>query len=149
MGNSIHTELGQVLSGPPGLRHQLLITCRAEVLLDGSAAIFDLSYSNFPSMRIHIPAAALPAIYAEVHLAQSLVIRRRAVWPDRGASALEEMVEVALRPTHVDFRLDPWSGDGLFVNQFDDHAPVALRLSAEALANNIDEALRVMRRHRH
>lgn len=69
-------------------------------------------------------------IFSEIRYASSLMLNRQELHIDHGASSMLELCQGALRPCAVEPLIDPLTWDRLFIIQFLDHAPIAIRMSA-------------------
>lgn len=114
-----------------------LLALRSSVDLDGAAADFDLHFTNQAPFRAHIPFDTMPLILTEIRRAAGLMLVRQQFQLDHGAEKLLELCETALRPAHLEVIIDPRNGDRLFIHQFDDHAPIAFRLSPVEVQANL------------
>lgn len=106
-----------------------LLGIRGGVDLDGGAAHFDVAFTNQTAFRAAIPFNVMPVVLAEIRAASALMLQRQSIHLDRGQEALLSLCETALRPAQVDVLIDPLTGDRIFLHQFFDHAPIALRAS--------------------
>lgn len=106
-----------------------LLTIRSAVDFDGAAADFRLHFTNQHPFVAHVPFVDMPAIFSEIRHAVTLMVNRRQALPDRGAAALLELCATALRPAIIQILVDPLTADRLFLFQFEDHAPISLRIS--------------------
>lgn len=113
-----------------------LLSLRSSVDVDGNAADFDLSFTNQHPFRAHIPFETMPMILTEIRRASALMLVRQQFHLDRGAGKLLELCETALRPANLEIIVDPRNGDRLFIHQFEDHSPIAFRVTPmEVYAN--------------
>lgn len=122
-----------------------LIFGRAFVAPEGERAMLQLGLAGGVIARYAVSLEAMALLNDEVRTAAGVMLRRQRLGLDRGATALAALTNAALNPTRVDMVCDRRTGDWVFLHQFADHAPVALRLSRAQLANNLDvlhEALR-------
>jgi len=134
---------------PQSRTAQRLLALRSKVASDGSATRFTVAVTNIAPFVVKVPFADMANVFAEIRHAQATMARRQNLALDRGAGGLLELCELALRPVRVDFRVDPVTGDILCVHQFDDHAPVALRVSPADAIDNVGDMMQVVRQSRH
>ncbi|HEV7278424.1 MAG TPA: hypothetical protein VGN80_19255 [Devosiaceae bacterium] len=126
-----------------------LIDLRASVSPEGEAASFDLLFTNQTPFRCELPYSDMPGFFAEIRHAANLMINRQALRLDSGADQTLEMCQMALRPAIIEIIVDPLTSDRLFLFQFHDHAPVALRISAAELPMMLQQLAEAIRRSQH
>jgi hypothetical protein len=119
------TDLSDVLAD----EEERITALRSTVDHEGAATNFALRLTSGQSLNIQIPFRDMSGIFAEINHAATLMLNRQRLHLDRGASAILELFETALHPTTIEPMIDPISLDRLFLFQFDDHAPFAVRLS--------------------
>ena len=130
---------------PVSRNPEYLLGLRSSVATDGAGTIFDVAITNQRPFRLHIPLAGIGTIFSEVRQAQALMQHRQRQQFDGSAERLLELCGTALRPRHLEVLRDPASGDHLFVTQFDDHAPIVLRVGAAQLVANLETTLASVR----
>ena len=115
---------------PTTVIHERLIGLKANVALDGSSTSFAIQYTNQHAFRVFIPLEQMPAIAAEMRYATNTMLARSRLAADRGASKLREVIHHSVNPHNAEVFIDPRTNDRLFLYQFIDQAPIALRMTA-------------------
>jgi hypothetical protein len=110
--------------------HERLVGLQASVHPDGEATSFAIHFTNGPAFKVLVPLAEMPAIFSEIRYASTLMLNRQELHLDHGAASILELVENAIRPCNVEPMIDPLTWDRIFMFQFLDHAPLAIRMSA-------------------
>lgn len=111
--------------------HERVAGLRATVHDDGAAALFAVQFTNQHPFKVLIPFHEMPAIMNEFRVAAGVMTARAAEAPDQGHMRMLELCSAALRPHYVDGMIERLSGDRIYLMQFEDHAPVAIRISAD------------------
>jgi hypothetical protein len=106
-----------------------LLGIRGAVDHDGGTAFFDVAFTNQHAFRASVPFEVMPLVLAEINAASTAMLRRQSLQLDKGAAALLELCEAALRPASVDVVVDPRTHDRLFIHHFFHQAPVVFRVS--------------------
>lgn len=129
---------------------ETLLALHTDVATDGSSASFTVHVSNRTPFCCEIDFADMPGVFAKVAQAMRLMLARQRSMPgDNGAASMQEIVEGALQPIESIPMIDWQTGDRIFVHQFHDHPPIAIRLSTEdtaAIREQLRQAL-VLRSH--
>lgn len=124
-----------------------LLSLSGGVDLDGGAATFDVLLTNQPAFRAVIPFGMMPQVMTEIRRASAVMLHRQHLRLDKGAEALLELCETALRPARVEVIVDPRNQDRLIVHQFGDHPPLVFRfdpLQAVTIATSVATKLAAM-----
>lgn len=114
-----------------------ILGLHASVDPDGDKATFSVHFTNNRPINVDIPIVDMAGVLSELHFASSAMVSRQQFKLDRGADKLLEMCESALRPTAFDVLFDPFTGDRLFVHQFDDHVPIVFRYTPADIERNL------------
>jgi hypothetical protein len=125
-------NLGPV-SAPIALRnketHEHLLDLRANVHSDGDATSFAVAFTNQKPFKVKVSFEEMAPILNELRYASNLMMSRQRRKLDGGAQKMMDLVEHALRPTHIEIIVNPVTGDRVFILLFDDHAPMAIAIS--------------------
>jgi hypothetical protein len=105
-----------------------LLALKAEVEPDGSATLFTYCFTNGPAFDVMSTLEELAPTQNTICQAANLMVNRSSLAPDGGNSRLLEACAVALEPLHTEFIVDPVTGDRLIIYQFQNHAPLTIRL---------------------
>lgn len=111
--------------------HERVAGLRATVHDDGAAALFAVQFTNQQPFKVLIPFHEMPAIMNEFRVAAGVMTARAAEAPDQGQSVLLDMCAAAMRPFHIEGMIERLTSDRIYIMQFEDHAPVAIRISAD------------------
>lgn len=128
-------RLEPVVAGAPQLldigdgHHERLLALKAEVMPDGSATSFTCCFTNGPAFRVLVGFDEISPIFNTIKQASNLMVNRSRFLPDGGNLRLMELARAALRPADSDVLVDPLTGDRVFIHQFHDHSPIAIRHS--------------------
>lgn len=128
-------RIAPVIAGDPVLLdigdgpHERLLGLKADVHPDGGATSFTCVFTNGPAFRVHVPFEEIAAILNTIRQASNLMTMRSSWAPDGGNARLLELLRTAMRPADSHVMVDPATGDRLFVYQFQDHSPIAIRHS--------------------
>lgn len=134
-------------SAPIALREttqEFILDLRAIVQPDGDATNISISLTNLKPFKVKVPFEEMAPILNELRYASNLMMQRQRLKLDRGARKMMDLVEHALRPSHIEILIDPVSGDRIFILIFEDHAPMAIRMTSDdvsiCIANLADVA---------
>lgn len=125
-----------VLEEPPEprtRRHETLVGLRADVEPDGEATNFNVHYSHQDPFKVRIPLLQVVSVMNELRAATLGMLDRQRLKLDRGASYIQELCEQAKRPSVVQVMVDPITKDRTFIFQFENEAPVTVRISAQEM----------------
>lgn len=123
--------------------HELLAV-RAAVHPDGNEAKLTLHTSR-GSVTVTVLHEQLSAINAEIHAAAALMLYRQAMQADEGMTAFEDAFRAALMPADCSVSIDRQTSDRLFMLQFRDRLPLAIRMTPEQVADALDQIATVSR----
>lgn len=115
--------------------HEKLIGIEAAVHEDGDATSFAVNYTNHKPFRVHVGIEEIPPILHEIRSAALAMMRIQAMKLDRGKDKLLEIAERALRPIDLQVLIDPLTADRVWVMQFNEHAPLAIRQTPHEIVN--------------
>lgn len=118
-----------------GATQERLTHLRSSVGQNGQSATFELHCTNMKPFIIDIPFAQFGSVWEEVHNASNLMLHRRGGGLERDHERLYELCSEALTPRRQVIIVDPYSADHIYILQFDDHEPLAIRMSALAVAD--------------
>lgn len=134
---------------PLSLCAERVLNIRGTVSQDGDNSRFYLAFTNQKPFMVDVPFRAMPAIFAEIRHAQALMVQRQRLHLDGGAEKLLELAQTALRVANVEFLLDPLTADLITIHQFEDHAPMAVRVGPLDLQGNLQRLAQVVNQARH
>jgi len=123
--------------------HELL-AIRAAVHPDGNEAKLTL-HTSHGSVTLTVQHEQLAAIHAEIQAAAALMLYRQALQADEGMTAFEHAFRAALLPADCSVSIDSQTSDRLFMLQFPDRLPLAIRMTPEQVGDSLDQLSAVSR----
>ncbi|RUU29724.1 hypothetical protein [Mesorhizobium sp. M6A.T.Ce.TU.016.01.1.1] len=117
--------------------HELLAV-RAAVHPDGNEAKLTL-HTSHGSVTVTVQHEQLAAIHAEIQAAAALMLYRQAMQADEGMTAFEDAFRAALMPADCSVSIDRQTSDRLFMLQFIDRLPLAIRMTPEQVAEALEQ----------
>jgi hypothetical protein len=144
-GNAVSARAPSLLDQSNIDDERELLAVNASIHPDGNEAQLTLhtSIGSFPFLVMH---EQLSAVIAELQAAAALMLSRQSMQADDGMLALEDAFTAALKPVETFVRIDPATSDRLFLMQFLDRLPLAIRMAPEQVADSLDQLIRVTRR---
>lgn len=121
---------------PSSKTHEKLIGIEASVHTDGDATSFAVHYTNQKPFRVHVELTEIAPILHEIRTAALSMMNLQTMKLDRGESKIWEIARNALRPAAMRALICPMTADRIFVLQFRDHAPLAIRQTLEEVAES-------------
>ncbi|RWQ12377.1 hypothetical protein [Mesorhizobium sp.] len=111
---------------------------RAIVHPDGNDARLTL-HTNSGSIDLVVSHEFISAIHAEIHNAATRMLYRQAMRADEGVAAFDDVLRAALRPADCHVIIERDTADRVFVLQFRDRMPLAIRMAPEQVADSLDQ----------
>lgn len=125
--------------------HELLAV-RAAINPDGNEARLTLHTAQGGSVTLIVLHEQLAAIHAEIEAAAALMVYRQAAQANEGMAAFGASFRAALRPADCSVSVDLQTSDRLFMLQFRDRLPLAIRMAPEQVADSLDQLTSLARR---
>ncbi len=130
MGNVICPFDISQFSDPEVTTHEKLLGLRANVAPDGESTSFAIQFTNQHAFRVHVPIEQIPNIFKEISYATNVMFTRKSLMLDRGSGVLFDLIKNAKHPGRTETYIDSLTLDRVFVFQFLEQAPFAVRLTA-------------------
>lgn len=118
---------------PKSKRCELLLGMSTEVEPDGEGATFTVAYTHQSPFRVHVPLMQAASILNEMRSLTALMMARQHMALDRGASRLVEICQAARHPVFIQPFVDPSTHDRVFLFQFEQEVPLAVRIAPDVL----------------
>lgn len=109
--------------------HERVLGLRVSVSPDGDGATFTVELSSMPPFNVYVPFGEIGGVLNEVRFAAAEMAAKQRLKLNRGAEALEDLCDAALRPSLIHITTDPVTHDRLLLMQFDRSPPLTLRIS--------------------
>jgi hypothetical protein len=116
----------------------------ATIAPDGSGATIKL-FLNTGRVAFEVDPTELTKMINTLRAASSQIAARKRYAHDWGRAWLADLCATAPRPAEITVRVDPQNGDRLFLMQFDNQAPIALRNTVEDVQRVIESLMRITR----
>lgn len=110
-------------------RYEHLLLFDVNVCQDGSGAEFGVLLSDETSIIANIPHWEIDAVISQLQYAADEMRRRQRMRLDGPADSLRDICENALTPIKHDIFIHPQKGDIVFLHRFENHAPVAIKMT--------------------
>ncbi|WP_192242960.1 hypothetical protein [Mesorhizobium silamurunense] len=114
-------------------RYKHLSLFNMNVSHDGLSAEFGVLLSDDKSIVANIPHWELDAIISQLQFAAGEMRRRQGMQLNGSRDALRDICDNALTPIKHDVLVHPQKGDIVFLHRFENHAPVAIKMSPTEL----------------
>ena len=126
---------------------ECLLGMHSEVSPDGEAVVFTVEYTNHQPIRVQMPYCQAVAITDELQARTAEMAERQALnSPDWGAAFILGLCRDAERPAVIQIHVDPMTKDRVFLFQFEERAPVTIRVPFVELPGMLAELARAMAR---
>lgn len=121
-----------------------ILEISAIIAPDGSGAAIKLLLST-GGVSFEADPTELINMVNTLRAASSQIAARKRYAHDWGRAWLADLCAKAPRPAEITVRVDPQNGDRLFLMQFDNQAPIALRNTVEDVHRVIESLMRLAR----
>lgn len=144
-GNAVPAARAAILRHNDGEQQPDLLAVRAKVHPDGAEAQLTV-HTSLGSLAVNVGHDVASAVLAEVQTATMLMLYRQTMRPDDGITAFDDVLATALRPDECHVMVDSRTGERLFVLQFRDRLPLAIRMTPEQVGDSLAQLGQVSRR---
>ncbi|MER8540287.1 hypothetical protein NKH17_12610 [Mesorhizobium sp. M1334] len=144
-GNAVEATAGDIFSHANVQDEHELLALRSLVSPDGNEAELTL-HTTKGSIKLIVLHEQLAAVHAEIEALSALMVYRQSARPDEGMTAFADSFRTALSPADCTVSIDPETSDRLFMLQFPDRLPLAIRMAPEQVADSLDQLESVSRR---
>jgi len=117
-----------------------LVAFQGQVDGEGLEAEFSVVYAGHQPLCVPLGLGEIEAVVAEMQAAAALMLQRRSRF---GASPRDDALASCprpLRPSSIEFTVDPLTQESRMVITFPDHAPIVLQLPAGELHKAMTKA---------
>ncbi len=143
-GSAIHAAAKDLFADANVQDDRELLAIRAAVHPDGNEATLTL-HTSHGSVTLTVQHEWLAAIHAEIQATAALMLYRQALQADEGMAAFEHAFRAALLPADCSVSIDSQTSDRLFMLQFRDRLPLAIRMTPEQVGDSLDQLSAVSR----
>lgn len=137
-GNAVRPGAVKILADNTIRDEQELLALHAKVHSDGNEAQLML-HTSLGSIPLTVMHEQLSVIIAELQAAAALMLYRQSMQADDGKACFDDVFAAALRPQGTFVTIDQATSDRMFMLQFRDRLPLAIRMTPEQVADSLDQ----------